>query len=121
MNGISQGMKYCTVLVLVLLLTGCTTRPQPLYSWGSYQSVVYKLDEEDPGHQIDVLNADIQKADAEERHVAPGVHAHLGMLYSHSGHDALAIEHFEIEKTLFPEATTFMDLLISHLVRDGKE
>ncbi|WP_409524984.1 DUF4810 domain-containing protein [Nitrincola sp. MINF-07-Sa-05] len=120
MTQITKSCGRFAALLLLLFLVGCAgNRPQTLYSWGEYQTVIYNMDTEDPGQQIDQLNENIIKANAEDRYVPPGMHAHLGMLYSHSGQDVLAVEHFEIEKNLFPEATTFMDLLISELVRDG--
>ncbi|MGL4507790.1 MAG: DUF4810 domain-containing protein [Aeromonas sobria] len=43
----------------------------------------------------------------------PGFHAHLAMLYAQQGRDNLALEHFEKEKQLFPESTTFINFLLN--------
>ena len=45
--------------------------------------------------------------------IAPGIHAHLAMLYFESGNGSEGIQHFELEKQLYPESTHYIDFLIS--------
>lgn len=43
----------------------------------------------------------------------PGVHAHLGLLYSHAGRDEAALREFNTEKALYPESAPFLDGLLA--------
>jgi len=102
--------------IALLTLSGCATRPLPLYQWGSYQTQVY-AQYNDPGKvpveaQIEALEADYQKARAANRPVPPGYHAHLGYLYFQKGQVEQAMQSFQTEKTLFPESATYMDFAL---------
>ncbi len=37
----SSAIHMGSAVALAILLTGCVTAPQPLYSWNSYQKQVY--------------------------------------------------------------------------------
>ncbi|WP_159566234.1 DUF4810 domain-containing protein [Budvicia diplopodorum] len=103
-------------LLAVLLLVGCSKAPRPIYYWNDYQATIYQYYQSDstsPEQQIEKLKEIIQKAQAKNLPVPPGLHAHLGMLYSNTGHPELAIPEFEAEKAQFPESTTFMNFLIN--------
>lgn len=97
-----------------LLLVGCASAPQTLYQWDGYQSSVYQHFQTDNNldAQVAVLEKSLEKAKASDRRVAPGVHAHLGLLYANSGREQQALEQFAIEKSLFPESAIFMDFLL---------
>ncbi|MGL5537964.1 MAG: DUF4810 domain-containing protein, partial [Aeromonas veronii] len=71
------------------------------------------LEEKDNGEQIDRLEKNLQEANGKGEKVPPGFHAHLAMLYAQQGRDNLALEHFEKEKQLFPESTTFINFLLT--------
>ena len=102
--------------LLLLVLTGCQTA-RPLYYWGHYEGEAY-LSYSKPGkvaaeQQILDLQEDIQKAAAANLPVHPGLHAHLGYLYSQQGKPDLARKEFELEKSLFPESAAFIDRLLT--------
>jgi hypothetical protein len=110
--------------LLMSLLTGCVQAPKPLYHWGSYTPQVYeylKSDGVSPQAQITVLEADLQRARAQGSLPPPGLHAHLGLLYSRLGNDAAAAEQLRTEKSLFPESAAYMDFLLKPKIDPGKE
>jgi len=44
--------------------------------------------------------------------VAPGIHAHLGLLYFNAGSSAEGEQQFAQEKALFPESAQYLDFLL---------
>lgn len=108
-------LKTCVLALFAsAVLTGCKTT-EPLYYYGDYQATVYsyfKGNETSASEQIDILKEVIETAGFEGKAIAPGIHAHLGMLYFESGNPALGTTHFEQEKALFPESTAYLDFLI---------
>lgn len=87
-----------------------------MYYYGNYSDAVYsyfKADETPVSQQITILEEVIAQAQGKGKPVAPGVHAHLGMLYFESGNNDQGINHFEHEKTLFPESAEYIDFLIN--------
>lgn len=115
-------MKKAYALAAVLLpclLIGCASAPSTLYQWGDYQGQIYNM-YSDPGksppeEQIAKLEEDYQKVRASNKQVPPGYHAHLGYLYFKIGKDDQAQQELETEKTLFPESTVYMNLLIQKI------
>ncbi|MBK5144496.1 DUF4810 domain-containing protein [Budviciaceae bacterium BWR-B9] len=110
------------LLLVAAVLGGCMNAPKPIYSWDNYQDTVYeyyKL-ETGPEEQIAALKVAIEKAKAKDLPVPPGLHAHLGLLYSNTGHPELAGSEFEAEKVLFPESAPFMEFLQKKL-KGGKK
>jgi hypothetical protein len=101
-------------VVLLSLLSGCATQSQTLYSWGSYQNEVYARLKASttPEQQIHNLEKTLQDPKIKQP-VAPGYHAHLGLLYGEVGRLGDMREQFILEKQLFPESTVFMDFLLS--------
>lgn len=114
-----QIMTRALVLVLVLL-SGCAAKPT-LYSWGSYEGMVYSSYSEpgklSPEDQILKMEEDYQKARARNKKVHPGFHAHLGYLYASTGKVDSARQEFATEKAEFPESAVLMDRLIANLDR----
>lgn len=102
---------------VIFSLTGCgATQPPPLYYYGEYPEAVYqffKSDETSTSEQIDQMKLVIAKSNDNEQSIAPGVHAHLGMLYFENGDPAEGEYHFMLEKSLFPESSHFIDFLLS--------
>ncbi len=96
----------------VALLGGCTTN-KDLYYWGEYENIVRQSYIEpgsvDARTQIEKLNADLQQAEANGKKVAPGIYAHLGMLYAEQGKREQSKEALLQEKVLFPEASVLID------------
>lgn len=106
--------KIIISIVTLLLVTGCNSTP-PNYYYGEYTSTVYsyfKADEITIDEQVEQLEEIIQTAAQNNMLVAPGVHAHLGMLYFELGNQSLGIQNLEIEKQLFPESSTYIDFLL---------
>lgn len=109
-------MKKLIALVLVCAaMTGCQSTKEPLYYYGEYKKAVYaflKADGVTVDQQIMMLEKVIVDATNKRKSVAPGLHAHLGMLYFNIGNATLGTSHFEIEKKLFPESTQYIDFLL---------
>ncbi|MBL1378048.1 DUF4810 domain-containing protein [Zobellella iuensis] len=104
----------CSLLMAAVLLAGCAG-PGTLYQWDAYQPSVYQyyqVDNNNLDEQVAQLEESIEKARAKDRRVAPGLHAHLGLLYANSGREQQALEQFATEKRLFPESAVFMDFLL---------
>jgi len=99
-------------------LAGCVTPPRPLYSWGSYQQLVYASyknpGETPPERQVELLEKDYQQALALHARMPPGWHAHLGVLYYQLGKADEAARELNTEKAEFPESTVFVDRLLAN-------
>ncbi|WER49148.1 DUF4810 domain-containing protein [Cupriavidus sp. WKF15] len=103
-----------------LLLAGCAG-PQPMYQWEGYQVQVYEYFKgESKEAQITALEAGLQKIQAKGGAVPPGYHAQLGMLYLNTGKGDQMVKEFQTEKTLFPEATPYMDFLLRNVKTDTR-
>lgn len=101
---------------MLFVLSACKTTTEPLYYHGEYNKAVYtyfKGDAATPQEQIASLQKIIQDAAAKGKKVAPGVHAHLGLLYFDSGNATEGQQHFEQEKQLFPESAQYLDFLLN--------
>lgn len=101
-----------SLVMTCVLLGACQTTPE-LYYWGSYEQLLYDMYNK-PGSataelQIDSLSTDIEKAENRGKKVAPGIHAHLGLMYAAVGNMAAAEAAFNNEKRLYPESATLLD------------
>ena len=108
-------LAWAALLGASVLASGCVNRPPSLYEWGGYQPQVYeyfKSDNKGPEAQASALEADLQKIAAKGAKPPPGYHAHLGLLYANMGRDDQAVQSFQAEKALFPEAAHYMDFLL---------
>jgi len=115
MIGILHKAAGCFALASLLLLAGCVSQPKPLYHWGSYQQQLYehfRNENTSPQEQIAALEASLQLARSSGQTPAPGLHAHLGMLYAETGKADQVRQQFESEKSLFPESAAYMDFLL---------
>lgn len=112
-------IKNCAIgLLACFVISACKTTSPPVFYYGEYQTAVYqyfKGDELNVGEQIAILQNVIQQAQDNGLPVAPGVHAHLGLLYFDSSNPNLGFAHFEQEKLNFPESSTFIDFLIANI------
>ena len=112
--------SVASALCVIKLAGGCA-RQAPLYCWGHYEPVIYTSynapGDMPPAREIEILEADYQKARAHNRPVPPGWHAHVGYLYYQVGKLDQAKQEFETEKQLFPESTVFMDRLLKNTVK----
>jgi hypothetical protein len=103
------------VFSALILLAGCKTT-EPTYYYGAYPEAIYsyfKADETSISQQIMILEEIIEHARGKGKPVAPGVHAHLGMLYFESGNTDQGVNQFEQEKALFPESAAYLDFLMN--------
>lgn len=107
--------KLILTASLALAVSGCTTPTPPLYYYGDFNKAVYsyfKADDVSAAQQITMLQTIIQQAAAKNRPVAPGVHAHLGMLYFETGNTDLGYQQLKQEELLFPESKQYIDFLL---------
>ena len=116
--------KYLAIVtsVALLFLAGCASTNKNQYHWEEYEPLVYKThispDEVPPLLQIEMLEADIAKAYKNKKFVAPGVYAHLGLMYAAAGNKELAVTALNKEKELFPESATFIDGLLERSIKN---
>jgi hypothetical protein len=107
------------ILLAAVALAACATKQPPLYTWGSYEDVIYvsyaQPGRMSPEDQIQTLEKDYQEARAANRRMPPGWHAHLGYLYYQTGKVDQARQELLTEKADFPESTVFMDRLLANL------
>lgn len=98
----------------LFFLSACAHQPTTLYRWGSYQNQVYQhfKNSNTPTNQIQILESDLQKILASNGAVPPGFYAYLGMLYAEVGNSSKAEENLLVEKSHYPESTTYIDLLL---------
>ncbi len=105
------------IIAGALLLSGCVS--PPLYSWGSYEPMVYAMYATPDNATVDIqiirLEEDIQKARSKSKPLPPGFYAHLGHLYFQQGNNDLARRAFETEKQTFPESVVLMDRMLANL------
>ena len=106
-------------IVLAVILTGCVTPPKQLYSWGSYEELIYtsyvKPGADDAQSQVNALEKESLESSASNLRLPPGWHAHLGYLYFQLGKTDQARQQFVTEKAQFPESAVFMDRLLTRL------
>ncbi len=103
--------------VAALLMSSCTT--PGMYDTSGYRECVYQMtatpDAVDVETQIGSLEAVVERARAADRRVAPGIHAHLGYLYSLRGDMDGTVAAFLAEKELYPESTVYIDGLLARM------
>jgi hypothetical protein len=111
-------LRLVFAVALAMLAAGCA-QSSALYRWGDYESLLYDMyiqpGKADVPTQIARLTEDITRTQAQGQRVPPGVHAHLGYLYSTQGQLDAAYEQFVTEKSLFPEATHFVDVILGRM------
>lgn len=108
----------------MLLLGGCANQNQNIYYWGEYESII-RQSYVDPGSvdtrsQIEKLNTDLQKTEANGKKVAPGLYANLGILYAEQGKYTQSREALLQEKALFPEASVLIDGMLNRVSQKQK-
>ncbi|MDT0583712.1 DUF4810 domain-containing protein [Brumicola blandensis] len=113
-----QIQRLLLLLTTAATLSACVTAPKPLYYHGEQAEAVYsylKADDLSISEQILLMEQTMQNASSTGLPLAPGFHAHLGMLYFESGNTSGGIEQFEVEKSLFPESSKYLDYLLAQL------
>ena len=114
-----------TTIAISLLLSGCA-QPKPLYTYGDYSSSYYATKKDMNEESALQLQKSIENA-IENAHssssgrVAPGMYANLGYIYLKGGNTAKAVESFNKEKSIYPEASHFMNRMIQKIkVAEGE-
>lgn len=100
---------------LIFILTGCgNTQPQNIYHWDrAYIDSVYEFINEDGdiNEQIANLEKNIQDSYTNKKKIAPGLYAHLGLLYSKLGNTDKSIMYLNKEMEIFPESAQYINFL----------
>lgn len=121
MKKIAKKLKQVVPLLIVVILAGCGVQPaKPLYNYASYSDSYYAYKKQMTPESTLQLEKSIQETiDATENsrsgRVPPAMYANLGYLYLKAGKPNEAISSFTMEKTIYPEATLFMDKLINKI------
>lgn len=103
------------LLALSVTIVGCAQKPQTQYEWEGYQQSIYSYfvpSKHDAQAQIATLEKTIETAQAKGSRAAPGLHAHLALLYFNVGRNEEGVGHLVTEKQLFPESTEFVNFMI---------
>ncbi|HEY6528530.1 MAG TPA: DUF4810 domain-containing protein [Cellvibrionaceae bacterium] len=109
---LAKGRLLFAPFFVLLFLSGCATQPS-LYRWGDYDSQVYEHFKNTGSieQQIAALEKTLSTGN-QTQNPAPGIHAHLGLLYAKSGQENLMRKHWELEKALYPESAAYLDFLM---------
>jgi len=107
-------MLFCGLAVVTL--SGCATRPQPIYYWGDFQPQQYSYFKGDKGPEESILALEKVREEAKSigRPVPPGMQAHLGMLYGLTGRSDLFEQNLQAERQQFPESSVYVDFLLKN-------
>ena len=108
------------------LFFGCAS--PHLYEWSDYDQWLYKNykhpenDEKLYTHLQYFIEGYEQKKNPKTKPMAPGIYAEYGFLLMRRGETKRAIDAFNKEKALWPEATVFMDHMIetAQIAQKGK-
>ncbi len=105
-----------SLALFAILLAGCgnASGPRSLYYWdGTYSSSLYSyLNEDgDATEQISRLENLVQISTQRGYKVAPGLYAHLGLLYLNNGNLGAANANFDKEVENFPESREYINFI----------
>ena len=105
-----------SLALFAILLAGCGNAggPRSLYYWdGTYSSSLYSyLNEDgDATEQISRLENLVQTSTQRGYKVAPGLYAHLGLLYLNNGNLGAANANFDKEVENFPESREYINFI----------
>ena len=109
-------IKLTCLALFALLLAGCNQpdTPRSLYYWdGTYNNSLYTYLNEggDVNEQISHLENLVQTSIQKGYKVAPGLYAHLGLLYLNNGNLGVANVNFDKEVQNFPESREFINFI----------
>ncbi|WP_304545069.1 DUF4810 domain-containing protein [Sulfurimonas microaerophilic] len=110
-------LSIFTFTVITLAMSGCSTHT-PLYNYGEYSENYYALKKEATPESAQEYQKSLEYCienakESRSKRVPPGIYANLGYLHLKAGQNKKAIENFTKEKTIYPEATFFMDKMIN--------
>lgn len=108
-------MKLVYLLSILCLFTSCGSSNE-LYSWGKYDKTVYQF-YSDPGDKstLELKQSCIEmirKAKKKKKPIPPGICADYGYLLLKDGFQDVAQKYFEMEVTLYPESTVFIQQIL---------
>ena len=99
-------------------LTACRQNSR-YYNWGTYEQSVAELTQSDASVDVDAhivtFSQLIERTRQEGGRIPPGLHAHLGLLYSMRGQLDFAQAAFESEQELYPESAVFLSGVIERM------
>ena len=109
-------IKLTCLALFALLLAGCNQpdTPRSLYYWdGTYNNALYTYLNEggDVNEQISHLENLVQTSIQKGYKVAPGLYAHLGLLYLNNGNLGVANANFDKEVQNFPESREYINFI----------
>lgn len=111
-------MKYFLVSLLAIFFVGCSAKKQSnIYCWdGTYAKSVYEYINQDGDINEQIANLEnlIQKSYKRNKPVAPGVYAHLGLLYLNLGDNTKFISYLDKEANTYPESRRYIEFLKSN-------
>ena len=111
--------RYAWFVAAAATLAGCAAEPRTLYTWGSYEELIYgsyaSPGKVAPEQRVEIREKDYQVARAANKRMPPGWHAHLGYLYYQLGKPDQARQELLTEEAEFPESAVFMDRLLANL------
>jgi hypothetical protein len=115
--------RWLAAAGLLAALAGCAHRPEQLYEWGKFPRQQYDMlrgDGQSPAEQIQAMEDQGTRAQADHARLPPGFRAHLGMLYLDAGNADKARELWIAEKAAFPESAAYMDRLLQRLDKPAR-
>lgn len=105
-----------SLMVIVLMLSSCTSSRQPLYSWSNYNTSSYNYlknkDEKSMQDLIVTYDKIIAKQKGARKMVPPGIYADYGFIMIQSGKAAEGIKMLKMEVALYPESAQFINSII---------
>jgi len=107
-------MKKWTILMAVLLATGCST-PKTTYDWGRHDQDLFNL-MKDPG-KLEAYGLSLRQiidSHPDGKRLPPGICAEYGYILISAGRLGEALPYFELEKKFWPESTHIMDRMIAN-------
>lgn len=116
--------KSSLLFSIAMLLVACGTHQKSMYYWKDYNNAVYnylKNDNTSLGEQINQMKSYFDNAQKEQYAVAPGAHAHMGLLLFKTGQINEARQQFLEEKKLFPESSSYIDFLMKNKANGDKK
>lgn len=116
-------IKLISLFAFAILLSGCAATQKPMYQYGDYSESFYALKrdavDENALKWKSSLEKIITQSSEQSLRVPPGVYANLGFIHLKAHENNKAVEYFELEKKIYPEAEVFMNNLIKKANAQG--
>ena len=110
-------IKIITISALCILLSACAAND--MYYWGSYENTLYNYTKEPSEGSLSKHKSELEKiitkGSTGKKGIPPGIYFELAVIEAKAGNNARSLELFNMEKTLFPEATVYVDNAIKQL------